>query len=118
MSKRRAKVLAMRHPAVLRIEENERLNLLRLQAEVRAASAEAVTKQREASDFIKSIDPDGKYHKLVGDAMTAQGAVQQTVAENNAAIDAISKRLRIDLRRFSIGDDSVLHELEATKKQS
>lgn len=100
------------HLDTLRVSASERLNLQRLDAEVRAANAEYARKQMEAEAFIKSIDPEGKYHRLVGEAMTAQGTVQRFVQENNALIDSVSKRLGIDLRKHSIDTETgVVHEL-------
>lgn len=105
---RSAKVLTM-----LKLTESERLNLQRLGAEIRAGDATHKQKQAEADAFIKSIDPEGKYHRLIGDAMTAKVTVQQFVMQNNALVDAVSKRLGINLRDYSYDDETgALHELD------
>ena len=112
--KAKAKVLAFKP---LALNANERLNLQRLAAEIRAANAEYAQKQMEADAFIKSIDPEGKYHALIGSAMSAQSFVKKFVLENNAAVDAISKRLGIDMRKHSYDTETgVLRELDATAK--
>ena len=100
---------------LLKLTEGERLNLQRLGAEIRAGNLQHALKQAEADAYIKGIDPEGKYHRLIGDAMTAKVTVQQFVLQNNALVEAVSNRLGINLRKFSYDDESgVLHELDLT----
>lgn len=114
----KAKVLQMQRPQVLCVTEVERLNLQRLQAEARAAHADNVTKQREANDYLKSIDPEDKFHKLIQAALAAQMAAQHFAVESNAVVDAVSKRLGVDIRKYSIDDDGTLHLLDSVTPQS
>jgi hypothetical protein len=98
--------------ALLQLTESERLNLQRLGAEIRASNMEYELKQGAADAYIKTVDPDGKYHKLIGEAMSAQSFVKKYVLENNALVEMAGRRLGIDLRTHSFDPETgVVHEL-------
>jgi hypothetical protein len=82
----------------LAFSEVERLNLLRLAAEVRAANLQLAAKQREADDFYKSIDPEGKFKLLLGEVNAWKQAIMEHSTAYNEVAETASKRLGIDFK--------------------
>jgi hypothetical protein len=96
----------------MKLNESERLNLSRLGAEVRAATAEYGLKQKEAAEYLRKVDPEDKYHQLLQDVLLAQQTVNRSVIANNVLVDAIGARLKIDLRKHAFDPETgVLREL-------
>lgn len=103
-------------PEVLALTEVERLTLLRLGAEIRAMQLQTSAKTAEAEAFIRKVDPKNQYHALVGEVTISQAMLQKYIADNNALVDTIGKRLGIDLKSHAFDPDTgILRELSEPK---
>lgn len=96
---------------ILKIDSDVRLNLLHLDAEVRAARNQFTMEQMKLGQYIQSIDKDGII-------MKSQAALQAT-AQNMQVMEArysnlrneVEAKLGINLREYSFDDETgVLHK--------
>lgn len=94
----------------LRIDDLTRLQLLRLDAEGRAAHNEMLLTQKELTDYLKGIDPAGHIFRLQGHIKALDQKKIDMKTQFEKLIKETGEKLKVDMSKISYDDESgVIH---------
>jgi hypothetical protein len=94
----------------LKIDDLTRLNLLRLDAEGRAAHQEMLMTQRELNDYLKGVDPAGHIFRLQKHIEAMLSKKTEMKNQFEALIKATGEKLQVDMTQISYDDETgIIH---------
>jgi hypothetical protein len=104
---------------VIKLDDMTRMNLCRLDAEVRAARNQFMLQQMQLAEHIRSIDKDGKLAGMQAGLHATAMHMQEMEARYNGVRQEVEQKMGILLREYSFDDETgILHKIQPTAPKS